>query len=218
MADAAPGLAVLHDGPTPSERLAPARHLPDGVGASGATVRRLPRDQLGPKPPRRREAARQKRGDQTGPRPVERGQCGTAVHRAGDARAMPLGAVVSGANANAGGQTEGRLRSRGVRPPEAVVCVIAVELQSLPRAHAAGADGNRPPHARAPRAGVRLQAPTRGEARPGVGKSRTAVERCQNLFAQGGRGFRRCDRSSRRYVAWVEMAACIILLRSGFVS
>jgi hypothetical protein len=51
-----------------------------------------------------------------------------------------------------------------------------------------------------------------------VGKIRNAVERCHNFFAQFGRVFRRFDRSARRYLAWLEMAACVILLRSGFVS
>jgi hypothetical protein len=39
-----------------------------------------------------------------------------------------------------------------------------------------------------------------------------------NFFAQFGRVFRRFDRSARRYLGWLELAACIILLRSGFVS
>jgi transposase len=63
-----------------------------------------------------------------------------------------------------------------------------------------------------------LQAPKRGYAQPGVGKIRNAVERCHNFFAQFGRVFRRFDRSARRYLGWLELAACIILLRSGFVS
>jgi hypothetical protein len=45
-----------------------------------------------------------------------------------------------------------------------------------------------------------------------------AVERCQNFFAQFGRVFRQFDRSARYYLGWLELAACIILLRSGFVS
>ncbi len=53
---------------------------------------------------------------------------------------------------------------------------------------------------------------------PGVGKIRNAVERCHNFFAQFGRVFRRFDRSAHRYLGWLELAACIILLRSGFVS
>jgi transposase len=67
-------------------------------------------------------------------------------------------------------------------------------------------------------AGFRLQAPKRGAGQPGVGKIRNAVERCHNFFAQFGRLFRRFDRSARHYWAWIEMAACVILLRSDFVS
>jgi hypothetical protein len=43
------------------------------------------------------------------------------------------------------------------------------------------------------------------------------VERCHNFFAQFGRIARRWDRSARRYLGWVELAACIIFIRSGFV-
>lgn len=86
------------------------------------------------------------------------------------------------------------------------------------RAQADGAYGNGPSQERARRAGFRLQAPNRGKARPGVGKIRNAVERCHNFFAQFGRVFRRFDRSARRSLGWLELAACIILLRSGFVS
>ena len=129
---------------------------------------------------------------------------------------MPLGGVVSGANA--GCQTEGLLPSLVVRPPAAQGCGGAVEERSLPRAQADGAYGNRPTQERARRAGFRLQAPKRGAGQPGVGKIRNAVERCHNFFAQFGRVFRRFDRSARHYLAWIEMAACVILLRSGFVS
>jgi hypothetical protein len=62
-----------------------------------------------------------------------------------------------------------------------------------------------------------MQAPKRGQKRPGLGKIRNAVERCPNLLAQFGRIFRRLDCSARRYLTWVEMAACFIFLRSGFV-
>jgi transposase len=96
--------------------------------------------------------------------------------------------------------------------------VAVVEDRSLPQAQADGAYGNRPTQERARRAGFRLQAPKRGVGQPGVGKIRNAVERCQNFFAQFGRVFRRVDRSAHRYLAWIEMAACVILLCSGFVS
>jgi len=125
---------------------------------------------------------------------------------------------VRGANANDGCQTEAVLHALVVRPPAATVCVPQVDWRSLPRAQADGAYGNDPTRARAHRAGFRLQAPKRGKAQPGVGQIRNAVERCHNFFAQFGRVFRRFDRSARRYLGWLELAACIILLRSGFVS
>lgn len=131
---------------------------------------------------------------------------------------MPLGAVVTGANANEGCQTEALLQRLVVSPPAAESAVAAVEERSMPRVQADGAYGNRPTQARAQRAGFRLHAPKRGQRQPGVGTIRNAVERCHNFFAQCGRVFRRFDRSARRYVAWIEMAACVILLRSGFVS
>jgi transposase len=131
---------------------------------------------------------------------------------------MPLGVIVTGANANDGCQTELLLRSLVVCPPAAAVFVAVVDFRSLPRAQADGAYGNRPTQQRAQRAGFRMQAPKRGEARPGVGKIRNAVERCHNFFAQFGRVFRRWDRSARHYLGWLEMAACVIFLRSGFVA
>jgi hypothetical protein len=140
------------------------------------------------------------------------------LHLACDARALPLGVGVTGANANDGCQTEVVLAALVVQPPAAEVPVPVVDARSLPRAQADGAYGNGPSQERAQRAGFRLQAPPRGKAHPGVGKIRNAVERGHNFFAQFGRVFRRFDRSARRYLGWLELAACIILLRSGFVS
>jgi transposase len=131
---------------------------------------------------------------------------------------MPLGVVVTGANANDGCQTEAVLAQLVVAPPPPEVPVARAEPRSLPHAQADGAYGNQPTQERAQRAGFRLQAPRRGAARPGVGKIRNAVERCHNFFAQFGRVFRRFDRLARHYSAWLEMAACVILLRSGFVA
>ena len=131
---------------------------------------------------------------------------------------MPLGVVVRGANANDGCQTEAVLKALVVQPPAALVPGPGMEWRSLPRVQADGAYGNGPTRARAQRAGFRLQAPQRGKAQPGVGTIRHAVERCHNFFAQFGRVFRRFDRSARHYLGWLELAACIILLRSGFVS
>ena len=131
---------------------------------------------------------------------------------------MPLGVVVTGANANEGWQTEDVRQALVVQPPPAEAPVPDVDPRALPRAQADGAYGNGPTQERARRAGFRMQAPKRGKAQAGVGKIRNAVERCHNFFAQFGRVFRRFDRSARRYVGWLELAACIILLRSGFVS
>ncbi len=110
------------------------------------------------------------------------------------------------------------MQARVVPPPAAEVRVPEVALRRLPRAQADGASGNGPWREQAQRAGFRLQAPSRGQAGPGVGKIRNAVERCHNFFAQFGRVFRRFDHSARHSLAWSELAACIILLRSGFVS
>jgi len=77
----------------------------------------------------------------------------------------------------------------------------------LPAAQADGAYGNRPSRARAQAAGFRLQAPSRGQRRPGVGRIRQAVERCHNFFAQFGRIGRRLDRSAKRFLGWIQLAA-----------
>jgi transposase len=130
---------------------------------------------------------------------------------------MPLGVTVTKANANDGCQTEDVLKAMVIQPPEPEVPVQQMDPRDLPRAQADGAYGNQPTTERARRAGFRMQAPKRGEKRQGVGKIRNAVERCHNFFAQFGRIFRRFDRSARRYRAWIEMAACVIFVRAGFV-
>jgi hypothetical protein len=90
---------------------------------------------------------------------VDRGTCGTAVHLACDTRAMPLGAVVTGANANDGCQTEVLLQRLVVRPPLTARCLASVDGRDVPHVQADGAYGNRPTHERAQRAGFRLHAP-----------------------------------------------------------
>ena len=148
---------------------------------------------------------------------MDRGKCGTALHLAGDARALPLGVVVTGAKANEGCQPEDVRQALVVHPPVAEFPVPYLAPRDLPRAQADGAYGNGPSQERARWAGFRLLAPKRGTAQPGVGKIGNAVERCHNFFAQFGRVFRRFDRSARRYLGWLELATCIILVRSGFV-
>jgi Transposase DDE domain len=139
------------------------------------------------------------------------------LHLACDNRAMPLGVVITGANANDGVQAQDVLEALVVQPPEPDPRVAEVDERSLPTAQADGAYGNGPTRRRAQAAGFRLRAPKRGQKRPGVGKIRQSVERCHNFFAQFGRVARRWDRSARRFLGWVQLAACIIFIRSGFV-
>ncbi len=130
---------------------------------------------------------------------------------------MPLAVVITGANANDGVQTKDVLDALVVAPPPPEQAVEQADERSLPTAVADGAYGNKPTRQRAKEAGFRLQAPARGRKTPGVGKVRNAVERCHNFFAQFGRIGRRLDRTKKRYLAWVQLAACVILVRSGFV-
>jgi hypothetical protein len=134
---------------------------------------------------------------------------------------MPLGAVISAANVNDSVQTQAVLESLVIRPPAAEVPVAQPDPRDLPHARADGAYGNRPSKARAAAAGFGMEAPKRGQARrPGVGRIRCAVERCHAFLSQFGRIARRFDRAVRRYLGWVELAACIIFLRhedNGFV-
>ena len=134
-----------------------------------------------------------------------------------DARAMPLGVIVTGANANDGVQTQRVLEALVVRPPEPEQPVQVVDERGLPGAIGDGGYGNKPSRERAKAAGFRLRAPSRGKRQAGVGKIRNAVERCHNFFAQFGRVARRLDRSAKRFLGWLQMAACVILVRSGFV-
>jgi len=130
---------------------------------------------------------------------------------------MPLGVVVTPANANDGCHTQELLAALVVPPPAPMTPSVEPEARSLPTAQADGAYGNRPSRQRAKAAGFRLQDPSRGRRPHGVGKIRQAVERCHNFFAQFGRIGRRLDRSAKRFLGWIELAACVIFLRSGFV-
>ena len=75
---------------------------------------------------------------------------------------MPLGVVVTGANANDGWQTEAVLQALVVSPPAAESSALYEALRSFPRVQADGAYGNGPSRERGRRAGFRLQAPPRG--------------------------------------------------------
>ena len=134
---------------------------------------------------------------------------------------MPLGAVITAANVNDSTQTQAVLAALVVRPPAADAPVAQPDARNLPRSRADGAYGNRPSKERAAAAGFRMEAPKRGKARqPGVGRIRCAVERCHAFLSHFGRIARRLDRSARRYLGWVQLAACVIFLRheaNGFV-
>jgi hypothetical protein len=130
---------------------------------------------------------------------------------------MPLGVVITGANAADGCQAQDVLEAMVVQPPRAEHPVAAADPRSLPTARADGAYGNGPTRRRAQAAGFRLRAPGRGQKQPGLGQIRQSVERCHNFFAQFGRIARRWDRSARRFLGWVQLAACLIFIRSGFV-
>jgi len=134
---------------------------------------------------------------------------------------MPLGAVITGANANDGVQTADVLKALVVPPPVAETPVTQPDPRDLPRSRADGAYGNRPTQGRATMAGFRMEAPKRGRARQaGVGRIRCAVERCHAFFSQFGRIARRFDRLTKRYLGWVQLAACVIFIRhdaNGFV-
>jgi transposase len=152
---------------------------------------------------------------------VDRRKSGTAIHVASDAYGMPLGAVISAANVNDSVKTQAVLESLVVKPPAAEVAVAQPDPRDLPHARADGAYGNRPSKERAAAAGFGMEAPKRGRARqPGVGRIRCAVERCHAFLSQFGRIGRRLDRTARRYLGWVQLAACVIFLRhdaNGFV-
>ena len=130
---------------------------------------------------------------------------------------MPLGVVVTPANTNDGSHTQDGLVALVVSPPAPTLPAGEAAVRSFPTAQADGAYGNRPARQRAQAAGFRLQAPSRGQRPPGVGKIRQAVERGHNFVAQFGRIGRRLDRSAKRFLGWIELAACVIFLRSGFV-
>lgn len=130
---------------------------------------------------------------------------------------MPLGAVVTRAAANEGQQVGLVLEAMVLQPPRAETPVERADMRDLPSVKADGAYGNSPTTQRAAGAGFRMRAPKRGQTRtPGIGRVRCAVERGHSFLSQFGRVVRRYDRCNRRYLGWVEMAACIIFIRGGF--
>jgi putative transposase len=150
----------------------------------------------------------------TGKNPTDRAKCGTAIHLATDEHGLPLGAIVTGANANDGVQTRDVLGALVIRPPRPECPNAGPDPRDLPRARADGAYGNGPTRKRATDAGFRMLAPGRGQTRrPGVGRVRCAVERGHAFLSQFGRVARRFDRDGRRYLGWVQLAAAVIFIR-----
>lgn len=132
---------------------------------------------------------------------------------------MPLAAVVSGANATEGQQVAAVFGALVVTPPEPLVAQAEPDPRDLPSGRGDGAYGNAPTREAAATCGFRMRAPKQGQTRlPGIGRVRSAVERGHALLSQFGRVARRFDRSAALYLAWVQMAACIIFIRAGFVA
>ena len=140
------------------------------------------------------------------------------MHRATDRHGVVLAATVTGANANDGVRTKDVLDARVIHPPPPDRPNPAPDPRDRPRVRGDGGYGNGPSRDRARQAGFRRLAPSRGEARrPGVGRVRCAVERGHAFLAQFGRIARRLDRNSERYLGWVQLAASIVMIRTGFV-
>ena len=196
---AAQVLPQLQDRPAPPQALAGPGLLPHRLAAAGRTLRAAARHQLGPGPPRRLQEAVKKGGEDTGPSPVDRRKCGTAIHVASDAYGMPLGAVITGANANDGVPNPGGAGGAGRPAARRPRCRWPSPTRATCRGRGRTgrmATGRR--RARADAAGFRMEAPKRGQARqPGVGRIRCAVERCHAFLAQFGRIARRLDRGVR---------------------
>jgi len=130
---------------------------------------------------------------------------------------MPLGAVVTGANANDGQQAGNVLESLVIKPPSPKVISRDTDPRDLPSARGDGAYGNEPTCQRAEQHGFRMRAPKRGQAKiAGIGRVRSAVERGHAFLCQFGRVFRRLDRLSPHYLGWIQLAACVIFIRAGF--
>ena len=150
----------------------------------------------------------------TGKNPTDRAKCGTAIHLATDEHGLPLGAAITGANANDGVQTRDVLDALVIRPPRPERPDANPDPRDLPRVRADGAYGNGPTRKRATAAGFRMLAPGRGQTRrPGIGRVRCAVERGHAFLSQFGRVARRFDRDGKRYLGWVQLASAVIFIR-----
>ena len=121
VADAAHRLPVLQNRPTPPAGLAPVRYLSHRVATARAPLCSVAGHQLGAAPASMaRQEAIKKGGEQTGPSPVDRGKCGTALPRAlltpGQCR---WGPSCLGPMPTTGVKPRGLFQRLGVQPPMA---------------------------------------------------------------------------------------------------
>ena len=123
---------------------------------------------------------------------------------------------MTAANANEGKQAGAVLASLVLKPaPAETADVVAADPRDLPQVRADGAYGNGPTRERAAAEGFRMRAPWQGRPRPpGLGRVRSAVERGHAWLNQFGRVGRPLDRSARRLLGWVQLAACLTLIRA----
>ena len=90
------------------------------------------------------------------------------------------------------------------------------DVRALPYLRADGNFAKVPARHAAKQQGLRLWAPAKGQSRRGLGPIRASVERAHALLNQFGRIFRRLDRKAERYLAWAQLACCVIFMRQGY--
>ena len=90
------------------------------------------------------------------------------------------------------------------------------DVRAMPYLRADGNFAKIPARVQSKQQGFRLWAPKPGQSRRGLGRIRSSVERAHALLNQFGRVCRRLDRKDQRYLAWVQLASCIIFMRQGF--
>ena len=156
---------------------------------------------------------------------------------------LPIGAVICGANRQDATFTAQALASVVVQRPVDRPCQTPVQdqgrrtdgkmtnaqlrelgdqlhgepdVRALPYLRADGNFAKIPARLQSKQQGFRLWAPGQGQSRRGLGRIRASVERAHALLNQFGRVCRRLDRIDRRYLAWVQLASCIIFMRQGF--
>ena len=98
----------------------------------GQELARHYRDQLGSGTPRQLQQLVQKGAELTCSSPVHRAKSGNASYLTCDARAVFLGATITGANANEGMPTQKLLESLGIEPPPPEKPAEVIDERGLP--------------------------------------------------------------------------------------